>query len=81
MHAHGCNGGLLVDVVDDEAGEDVHGALPVCTGPLMLVQRLVGVGEPVVGTGLVVGLAQLGGEREGLPVVSEGHFRVAGDVP
>ena len=81
MGADGRDGGfLVVGVVDAEAGEDVQGVLPVCAALLGLVQRVVGVGEPVVGAGLVVGLVQFGGEREGLVVVGEGGIGVAGGV-
>lgn len=41
-------GFLVVGVVDAEAGEDVQGVLPVCAGPLGLVQRVMGLGESIV---------------------------------
>src|SRR5215813_5115313 len=48
--ADGRDGGFLVlGVVDVEPGEDVQGVLPVCAGLLWLVQRVVGVGESIVG--------------------------------
>jgi hypothetical protein len=79
--ADGRDGGLLVlGVVDLEADEDVQRVLPVCVGPLMLAQFLMGVGEPVVGPGLILRLVQLGGEGEGLVVVGEGGGGVAGGV-
>ena len=62
---------LVVGLVEAEAGEDVQGVLPVFAGLLGLVQRVVGMGEPVVGAGLIVGLVQFGREREGLVVVGK----------
>jgi hypothetical protein len=50
-------GFFVVGVVDAEVGEDVRGVLPVCAGLLGLVQRVAGVGESVVGAGLIVRLA------------------------
>jgi hypothetical protein len=52
----------------------------VCAGLLSVVQPVVGVREPVVGAGLVVGLVHLGGELEGLVVVGEGGIGVAAGV-
>jgi hypothetical protein len=54
---HGGRGLLIIGVVDAEVGEGVQGVLPMCAGLLVLVDGVVGVGEPVVGAGLVVGLA------------------------
>lgn len=54
--------------------------LPVCAGLLGLLQRVVGMGEPVLGASLIEGLAEFAGECEGLFVVGEGDVRVAGGV-
>jgi hypothetical protein len=51
----GC-GFLVVGMVDADAGEDIQGVLPVLAGPLDFLAGMVGVGEPVVGAGLVVRL-------------------------
>ncbi len=72
-----CGGFFVVGVVDAEAGEDVQGMLPVCAGQFELVQGVVGVGEAVVSAGLIAGLVQFGGEREGVMVVGEGGLGVA----
>ena len=81
MGADGRDRGFrVVGVGHPEAGEDVQGELPVRAGLFGLVQRVVGVGEPVVGAGLIVGLVQFGGEGEGLAVVGEGGRRIAGGV-
>jgi hypothetical protein len=77
-NADGCDARFFVfGMVGAEADEDVQGVLPVCAGLLILVQGVVG--EPVMGAGLVVGLAEFGGER-GPVVVGDGGVRVAGDV-
>src|SRR5262245_5884412 len=52
----------------------------MCAGLLVLVQRVVGMGEPVLGPGLIDGLAQFGGEREGPTVVVECCIGVTGGV-
>ena len=81
MGADGRDRGLLlVGVVNADTGEDVQGVLPVGAGLLVPVQRVVGVGEPVVGASLVLGLAQFAGEREGLGVVGEGDIGMAGGM-
>jgi hypothetical protein len=77
----GDRGFLVLGVVDADVGEDVEGVLPVCAGRFGLVQGAVGVGESVVGAGLVLGLAQFAGERESLLVVGKGILRVADGVP
>jgi hypothetical protein len=64
-------GFLVAGVVDAEPGEDVQGVLPVCAGQLVLVERVVGMGEAVVGARLIVRLAYLVGERERPVVVGE----------
>jgi hypothetical protein len=73
-------GFLLLGLIDAEAGKDVQGVLPVGARLFGLVECVVGVGEPVVGAGLVVGLVQFDGEREGLVVVGERGIRIAGGV-
>lgn len=50
------SGGLLIGVIDAKADEQVERVLPVCAGLLVLVKGLMCVSEPVVGSGLVVGL-------------------------
>lgn len=81
MGADGRDVGFLVGgVVGPEAGEDFQGVLPVCAGPLVLVQGVVCVGDSVVGARLVLGLTEFGGGREGLAVVVEGGPRVARGV-
>jgi hypothetical protein len=62
-------------------GEDVQGALPVFAGLFVLVESVVGVGEPVVGAGPVEGLAQLARQGERPVVVGNGYIRIAGGVP
>ncbi|GAA5180061.1 hypothetical protein GCM10023322_11500 [Rugosimonospora acidiphila] len=75
----GRDGGFF-GVVDAKTGEDIEGVLPVCAGLFRLAQRQVGAGEPVMGAGLVVGLAQFGGEHQRLVVMGEGGLRVTGCV-
>ncbi|HZM74647.1 MAG TPA: hypothetical protein VFC19_02915 [Candidatus Limnocylindrales bacterium] len=48
---------------------------------LVLIQRVVGVGEAVVGSGFVEGLAQFARQHERPPVLGDGRVRVAGEVP
>jgi hypothetical protein len=69
----GRSGGfLVVGAVDADFGEDVQGVLPVFAGLFVLAESVVGVGEPVVGAGLVEGLAQLGRQGERPIVVGNG---------
>jgi hypothetical protein len=77
-----CRGGgfLVVRIVGAELGEQVQGMLPVLAGLYVLVEGVMGVGESVVGAGLVGGLAQLAGEGERPFVVGDGGIRVAGGV-
>ena len=82
MSADGRSGGfLVVAAVDAEAGEDVQGVLPVFAGSLVLVERVVGVGQSVVGAGLIDRLSQLALQSERLIVVGNSGIRVAGGVP
>ena len=61
MSADVRHGGLdIVGLVDAEAGEDVQGLLPVLAGFVVPVQGVMGVGQAVVGTGLIGGLGQIG---------------------
>ena len=82
MSTDGRRGGfLVVGAVDADVGEDVQGVLPVFAGLFVLVEGVVGVGEPVVGAGLIEGLAHLARQGERLIVVGDGCIRVAGGVP
>jgi hypothetical protein len=38
----------VLSAIYAETGEDVQGVLPVCAGPLGLVQRVMGLGESIV---------------------------------
>ena len=81
MGSDGRHRGLLViGVVEPEAAEKVERAVPMRTGQVGLVQRAVGVSEPIVGAGLVVGLVQLDGQGEGVVMVGEGGVGAAGGV-
>ena len=81
MGPDGVDGGLfVVGGVHTEAVEEVQGALPMSAGKLGLVQRVVGVGDPVMGARLIGGLVKLNGERERLVVVAESGFRATGGV-
>ena len=70
----------VLSAIYAETGEDVQGVLPVCAGLLGLVQRVVCVGEAVVGAGLIARLVQFDGERECVAMVRECGVRVAGGV-
>lgn len=74
----GCRADLrVVGVVDVVVGEDLEGRVPVVVRLVVVAECAVGVGEAVVGTGLVGGLAQFGGEVEGGLVAGEGVMVMA----
>jgi hypothetical protein len=54
--------------------------LPVRAGPNRLLESEVGLGEPIVGPGLIVGLAESDGEGECLIVMRKGSVWVAGGL-
>jgi len=60
-----------------EAGEDVQGVVPVLSGPVMLIECVVGVGKAVVSAGLVCGLGEVGGVLKRLLMVDQRDVGVA----
>ncbi len=63
-----------------KAGQDVQGQLPVLARQVFAAAGAVGVGQAVVGAGLIGQLRQIRRQLKGLPVVAQGKVWAAGGL-
>jgi hypothetical protein len=74
-------GADVVRVRDAEVGVEDECLLPVVAGEVRVAGGVMDVGETVVGAGLSVAVADLGGQGESGGVLDECLAKLSGDVP